>query len=141
MTEVPRSWASPKKGSSAIVTTSTLVGYLLLFVTGTPCCSRGGAPGELCLRRIPVLYRRDHMAACLRAVAHRLITPSCLERGGLTVPPETDQIPANPSRMPGKGRPLLVAGPTTRRGPWSRHHSGSGLGFEPTPIPGCCADP
>ena len=25
-------------------------------------------------------------AACLRAVAHRLIMPSCLERGGLTVP-------------------------------------------------------
>ena len=57
VTEVPWSWASPKRGSSTIVTTSTLVGCLLLFVTGTPCCSRGGAPGESCLRRIPVLYR------------------------------------------------------------------------------------
>ena len=42
-------------------------------------------------------------AACLRAVAHRLIMPSCLERGGLTVPAgDRPRFPANPSRMPGK---------------------------------------
>ena len=35
----------------------------------------------------------------------------------------------------------MVAGPSARRGPGSRHHSGPGLGFEPTPIPGCGADP
>ena len=41
-------------------------------------------------------------AACLRAVAHRLIMPSCLERGGLTVPAgDRPRFPANPSRMPG----------------------------------------
>ena len=81
-------------------------------------------------------------AACLRAVAHRLITPSCLEAGGSTVPAgDRPRFPANPSRSLGTGRPLLVAGPVARRGPWSRRHSGPGLGFEPTPIPGCGVDP
>ena len=42
-------------------------------------------------------------AACLRAVAHRLIMPSCLERGGLTVlAGDRPRFLANPSRMPGK---------------------------------------
>ena len=42
-------------------------------------------------------------AACLRVVAHHLIMPSCLERGGLTVPAgDRPRFPANPSRMPGK---------------------------------------
>ena len=61
---------------------------------------------------------------------------------GQPFPPETDRD--SQLILPGclgTGRPLLVAGPAARRGPWSRHHSGPGLGFEPTPIPGCGANP
>ena len=39
------------------------------------------------------------------------------------------KIPANPSRMPGNRSASIVAGPTTRQGPWSRHHSGPRSGF------------
>ena len=61
---------------------------------------------------------------------------------GQPFPPETDRD--SQLILPGclgTGRPLLVAGPVARRGPWSRRHSGPGLGFEPTPIPGCGVDP
>ena len=121
--------------------TSTLVGCLLLFATGTPCCSRGGAPGESCLRRIPVLYRR---IICGLPESGGPPPPHAFLSGAGRVDRsrrDRPRFPANPSRMPGNRSALLVAGPTTQRGPGSRHHSGPSLGFEPTPIPGCCADP
>ena len=109
VTEVPRSWLL-QKGKLGNSDDSTLGGMSPTLRDGTHAVVEVEPQGVV-LEADPCPVSEGSYAACLRAVAHRLITPSCLERVGQPFPPETDQD--SQLILPGclgTGRPLLLPG-------------------------------